>query len=591
MLGLQYFLTAVCFQGDPVGFTAHAMAVLAMLLSVAFYTWVMGFLVYYSTVDGFPVSQVAVVGVFGVLFGMHMAVEVGILTRKHLQRAKGNTDTLNAVKTETPADAETAALLPKPVNTMVFYMTEEHLKGLRATTELAAILAYVYLCDRTSIFAKGKKIPSTLYYVGVNGVILLAAFASVRKSKGRVAGTFLNRDQTEEWKGWMQTQFLLYHYFMTESMYNPIRLYIACYVWMTGYGNTIYYYKTGDFGLIRFCAMMWRLNFFTIFLCIILQNEFMLYYIVPMHTLFTWLVYFTLRINSNFNNNDKALTIKLLITTIITIVMWNNTYVFHAVWGPLEPLLGFHDPLHPEFKDSLHEWEFRSGLDHLIWLVGMVCGLWMAHPKCNKAFVAWVDKLPREQWMAWKGLIAVVTALVFAVYMYLFGSLPKKEYNKVHPYTSAVPIFAYILLRNCSHRLRCHYLHMFTFMGRVTLETYVLQFHIWMKTTGLNGSPKALLVWIPDDFLGLGPVNHFLNLALVSAAYFFISYRTFKVTVVLKDFCIPEKDPELLKTRACWLVGLCVLAYLMAVLFTYQKLPTVTDMEDYAASLILIGSS
>jgi hypothetical protein len=44
----------------------------------------------------------------------------------------------------------------------------------------------------------------------------------------------LQREQTEEWKGWMQIMFLLYHYFEASSTYNAIRVYIAAYVWMTG---------------------------------------------------------------------------------------------------------------------------------------------------------------------------------------------------------------------------------------------------------------------------------------------------------------------------------------------------------------------
>ena len=34
----------------------------------------------------------------------------------------------------------------------------------------------------------------------------------------------LNREQTEEWKGWMQFMFLLYHYFNAEEVYNSIRV-------------------------------------------------------------------------------------------------------------------------------------------------------------------------------------------------------------------------------------------------------------------------------------------------------------------------------------------------------------------------------
>ena len=37
--------------------------------------------------------------------------------------------------------------------------------------------------------------------------------------------------------------------------------------------------------------MMWRLNFLVTVTCIVLQNHYMLYYICPMHTLFTIFVY------------------------------------------------------------------------------------------------------------------------------------------------------------------------------------------------------------------------------------------------------------------------------------------------------------
>ena len=44
--------------------------------------------------------------------------------------------------------------------------------------------------------------------------------------------------------------------------YNAIRVYIAAYVWMTGYGNFLYYSKTGNFGAVRLCQTLFRLNFF-----------------------------------------------------------------------------------------------------------------------------------------------------------------------------------------------------------------------------------------------------------------------------------------------------------------------------------------
>uniref|UniRef100_A0A804NSC7 Cas1p 10 TM acyl transferase domain-containing protein n=1 Tax=Zea mays TaxID=4577 RepID=A0A804NSC7_MAIZE len=62
--------------------------------------------------------------------------------------------------------------------------------------------------------------------------------------------------------------FLMYHYFDGSEIYNAIRVFIACYVWMTGFGNFSYYYIKKDFSIARFAQMMWRLNFFVAFYCI-----------------------------------------------------------------------------------------------------------------------------------------------------------------------------------------------------------------------------------------------------------------------------------------------------------------------------------
>lgn len=104
--------------------------------------------------------------------------------------------------------------------------------------------------------------------------------------------------------------FLLYHYFEAREAYNAIRIFIAGYVWMTGFGNFSYYYRSGDFSVGRFCQMMWRLNFLVIFCCVVLQNSYMLYYICPMHTIYTVFVYAALAVAPASNKSHVAMWIK-----------------------------------------------------------------------------------------------------------------------------------------------------------------------------------------------------------------------------------------------------------------------------------------
>lgn len=115
-------------------------------------------------------------------------------------------------------------------------------------------------------------------------IIVIFGFSSMRNQSTDV----LARQQTEEWKGWMQVNyawslcwphgkiachmmqlsnragvlqvlFLMYHYFHAVEMYNAIRVFISAYIWMTGYGNTLYYVEKADFSITRFVVHVFAL--------------------------------------------------------------------------------------------------------------------------------------------------------------------------------------------------------------------------------------------------------------------------------------------------------------------------------------------
>ncbi|XP_062114385.1 protein REDUCED WALL ACETYLATION 4-like [Humulus lupulus] len=174
-----------------------------------------------------------------------------------------------------------------------------------------------------------------------------------------------------------QVLFLMYHYFAATEIYNAIRVFIAAYVWMTGFGNFSYYYIRKDFSLARFT----QVNYFFLF-----------------H--------------------------------------------FHLMW--------YTDPAKPDLS-QLHEWHLRSGLDRYIWIIGMIYAY--CHPNIEK----WMESLEETETkkrVSIKGIVVAISVFVGYLWFEYIYKLDKVSYNKLHPYTSWIPITVYISLRNFTQQFR-----------------------------------------------------------------------------------------------------------------------------------------
>ncbi|KAG6667940.1 hypothetical protein CIPAW_01G135100 [Carya illinoinensis] len=89
---------------------------------------------------------------------------------------------------------------------------------LRAISEFGLLMGYFYFCDRTDFFDSATKSYSRDLFLFLYFLLIIAWGISsfkIHHERSPFTGKsilYLNRHQTEEWKGWMQKSIIMYVY-------------------------------------------------------------------------------------------------------------------------------------------------------------------------------------------------------------------------------------------------------------------------------------------------------------------------------------------------------------------------------------------
>lgn len=336
-------------------------------------------------------------------------------------------------------------------------------------------------------------------------------------SGGGLAGktNFFSLDLTNELKGTCMVFFLLYHYWDVKLVYNPVRVMVAIFLFLTGYGNAISLQSKGP-SMHKFAVAFIRINLLCVVLMSAVQQPWMLYYICPLHTFWTGVVYVFFAVKPSMHQQSRrGLWTKVGILGVVLLVCFELTPLRDLLFAPLWPIL--------QYKTSMYEWSFRCTLDAYAPYAGMVTAF--AKPSIV-AGLDWLKSGPTARTRV--ALAAAVLCGILLIHGFALYPLVKASYNGLHRFTAWIPICTYLFIRNLVPALQSRYSRVLAAFGACSLDFYLLQFHIWM-----GNNAKTVVAPFPDA--------RFLSFVIHTCLFIVLSWCTSQAEAVVLDVVLKQQ--------------------------------------------------
>ncbi|KAJ4245985.1 hypothetical protein NW762_013729 [Fusarium torreyae] len=458
-------------------------------------------------------------------------------------------------------------------------------------------LLMCYFADRTQMMAKGSKLWKLDDFVLLCASCIAILLITIRRSrpqnpanppsttedtsqsllpmdrplisreKDEEEEPFLSRDQTDEWKGWMQCFILIYHWTSADegsiSIHIVFRLCVAAYLFQTGYGHTTYFIKTNDFSFHRVAATLLRLNILSCALAYIMNTDYMFYYSAPLASFWFLIIYATMAVGKQHNSDLQVVLAKVCLSCIMISAMFTRP-VTRWIFSLLNAIFNI--------QWNADEWMYHITLDIYVVYIGMITAIVRQNMGAT-----WSNLVMR--------LIISITGL-FALYNYFNGisSTNNSAYDSLHPFISFVPILSFVALRNASAYTRNYHSKAMIWFGRCSLEASILHSHVL-----LAADRKGVL--IVDGIFGDGSVlgDRWRTLLIIVPIFIWICQVARSATAYIIELLLNEPEADDLDEPAlAWFKALGIsrisflkfrVAYILLVMWLVNLLnPMIEDI-------------
>ncbi|KAM0402420.1 hypothetical protein ACHAPZ_005348 [Fusarium culmorum] len=377
---------------------------------------------------------------------------------------------------------------------------------------LVLALLMCHYADSTQMMAKGSKLWQLGDFIALSLPCIAICLSTVRRSG---PPRYLSLAQPR----WIQAFILIYNWTGAQggSIQVLVRLCVGAYVFQTGYVHALDFMNKKDFSFNHAASTLLRLNILPCLLAYFMDTDYMAYRLSPLLSFWFLVVYATMAVDRQQNNELKFLLVKICTScTIISFIFLDTpftSWTFNILQGIFK------------IQWSVEEWQRSVTLDLFIAYVGMLAAVIGREMKKAETSL----RLGLRVCLALGGMFSILHYLSF------ISGVTESSYMKWHPYVSAIPVMGFVMLRNIPWSARNYHSRAMVWLGRCSLETYTLQFHIL-----LAADSKGIL--IVDGLFGDGTLlgDRWRTLVIIVPIFLWISHSVAASTAYMVNLMMHE---------------------------------------------------